>query len=162
MNVGAIFFTSILAAIIAFSGIISQRAITRRRSTLEHIVRMEADGNFIVARRKFRELSKTADGLAPWASVDRESTPEAQNIRLVLNEFEIVSIGIQLGIFDFETYRRWFQSTVVRFWTHGAPYINALRARTGHPSLFHEFEELSRWMNENKRPPRRYKWLRLR
>jgi hypothetical protein len=162
MNVGAIFFTSILAAIIALWGIISQRAITRRRATLDHIVRMEADGNFIAARRKFIELSKTPEGLAPWASVDKEGTPEAQNIRLVLNEFEIVSIGIQLGILDFETYRRWFQSTVVRFWTHGAPYINALRARIGHQALFHEFEELSRWMNENKRPPRRYKWLRLR
>ncbi|MEA2904438.1 MAG: hypothetical protein QOI12_1825 [Alphaproteobacteria bacterium] len=159
MNVGAILFTSILAAVIAIWGIISQRAIARRRTTFEHIVAMEADRSFIIARRKFIALSKQPGGLSPWASEDKESTPEAQNIRLVLNEFEVVSIAIQRGIIDFETYRRWYQSTVIRFWAHAKPYAEALRARTNHPSLFQEFEVLERWM---KSPPHRYKWLRFR
>jgi hypothetical protein len=159
MDVGVIPFTAILAAIVAIWGIVSQRAIARRRTTFEHIVAMEADRSFIIARRKFIELSKHPGGLAPWASEDKESTPETQSIRLVLNEFEIVSIAIQRGVMDFETYRRWYQLTVIRFWAHAKPYAEALRARTNHPALFHEFEELERWM---KNPPHRYKWLRVR
>ncbi|MBM3528616.1 MAG: DUF4760 domain-containing protein [Alphaproteobacteria bacterium] len=159
MELGAALFISIATVGVALWGILSQRAIARRRATLEHISKMEADATFIAARRKFIELSKKPEGLAPWAADDKDTSSEAQNIRLVLNEFEIVSIGIQLGIFDYETYRRWFQLTVVRFWSHGAPYIQAVRARTNHPALFHEFEELARWMNDS---PKRRKWLRFR
>ena len=162
MNVGAVLFTGLLAATIALWGIFSQRAITRRRATFDHIVRMEADKNFVDARRKFIELSKTPDGLAPWATADKESTLEAQNIRLVMNEFEIVAIGIERGILDFTTYERWFKATIIRFWKHGAPFAHALRLRTGHKNLFHEFEILNGWMEGNEKLPIRYRFLRIR
>ena len=155
-------FSSLIAAIVALWGLQYQRASARRRNTFEHIVRMEADQAFIDARRKFIELSKTPAGLAAWAGEDKEGTYEAQSIRLVLNQFEIVSIGIELGILDFETFKRWFHTTVIRFWAHSEGYIKALRARTNHPVLFHEFESLANWMRAGKVPPLRRRHFRIR
>jgi hypothetical protein len=154
--------SSSIATAVALWGFQYQRASARRRNTFEHIVRMEADQSFIDARRKLIELSKTPTGLATWAAEDKESSYEAQSIRLVLNQFEIVSIGIELGILDFETYKRWFQSTVIRFWAHSEDYIKNLRARTNNPALFHEFEELDKWMKAGKAPPPRHRFLRIR
>jgi hypothetical protein len=162
MALGVALISGFIAAVVALWGFQYQRASTRRRNTFEHIVRMEADRTFIDARRKLIEISKDPAGLAAWAAEDKESTIEAQSIRLVLNQFEIIAIGIQLGILDFETYKRWFQSTVVRFWAHSEGYIKGLRARTNSPALFYEFEELSKWMRDGKIPPPRHRLLRIR
>jgi hypothetical protein len=48
----------ILAAAIAIWGIITQRAIARRRAKFDHIARTEADKDHIEARKKFKELAK--------------------------------------------------------------------------------------------------------
>jgi hypothetical protein len=162
MTLGIALISSLIAAAVALWGFQYQRASTRRRNTFEHIARMEADQSFIDARRKLIELSKTSVGLAAWAAEEKEGTLEAQSIRLVLNQFEIVSIGIELGILDFETYKRWFQSTVIRFWAHSESYIKSLRARTNNPALFHEFEAMAQWMRDGKAPPTRYRFFRIR
>jgi hypothetical protein len=162
MTLAIALISSLVAASVALWGFQFQRASARRRNTFEHIVRMEADQAFIDARRKFIELSKTATGLVIWATEEKESSYEAQSIRLVLNQFEIVSIGIELGILDFETFKRWFHSTVIRFWAHAESYIKSLRARTNNPALFHEFESLAQWMKDGKVPPARRRLFRIR
>lgn len=123
---------------------------------------MEADRSFIEARRKLIELAKTATGLAAWAAEEKEGTHEAQCIRLVLNQFEIVSIGIELGILDFETYKRWFQTAVISFWGHSEGFVKALRARTNRPAIYHEFESLAGWMKNGRVPPFRQRLFRIR
>ena len=86
MALGIALISSLIAAVIALWGFQYQRASARRRNTFEHIVRMEADRNFIDARRKLIELSKTGEGLGIWAAEDKEETFEAQSIRLALNQ----------------------------------------------------------------------------
>jgi hypothetical protein len=54
-----------VAASIAVWGILTQRAIARRRATFDHISKTEADADFIQARRTFIELAKQKDGLSP-------------------------------------------------------------------------------------------------
>src|ERR1700737_2653134 len=95
--VEAAFVTGGIAALIAIWGVLTQRQIARRRATLDHIARSEADGDIIAARRKFIELAKAPGGLAAWADEDKEKTDETLKILLVLNEFELISIGIQRG-----------------------------------------------------------------
>lgn len=154
-HVTAVLIVGFVAAAVALWGIFSQRALARRKATLDVILRSEADGDLIAARKFFIQLAKAPGGLATWADVSNENTDEAQAIRLVLNEFELISIGIQRGIIDYELYRRWYRSGVIRHWSHAAPFVTALRARTGNDALYREFEEMCRWMNENRMPRRR-------
>ena len=144
------------AAVIAVWGVITQRAIARRRATLDYISRTESDGDLIFAQRKFIELATSEGGLGPWADIG--SGTEVQCIRLVLNDLELVSIGIQRGIIDYELYRRWRRSGVIRYWNYSAPFITRLRAKLQNEAIYHEFEQMVWWMRGTQ-PPRRRRWL---
>lgn len=144
----------ILATVVAIWGIFTQRAIARRRATFDHITKTDADSDIIKARRSFIELAKQSDGLAKWAAEEHEKSDEVQSIKIVLNDFELIAIGIQRGIIDAEFYKRWHRSGVLNYWKHASPFVAALRARTGNEMLFYEFEQMAGWFNDNK-PPRR-------
>ncbi len=154
----ATFIIGAIAAVVALWGIYTQRAIARRRATFDHISKTEADGDMIAARRKFVELAKANGGLSKWADEDKEKTEEVQAIKIVLNDFELVAIGIQRGIIDKEFYKRWFKSGVTRHWNYARPFVAALRTRTSNDMLFHEFEQMAGWFSDNK-PPQRKSWF---
>lgn len=160
-EVGAIFVTAAIAAILAFWGVISQRQIARRQKTMEHITNSESDKDLIKARQTFIELAKAPGGLAPWADADKEKTDEAQAIRLILNDFELISISIQFGVMDYALIRRFERGSVIRYWFYAAPYVYSLRARLGSDALYHEFEEMARWMKAKNMPRRQYFWRLL-
>jgi hypothetical protein len=155
---GAFLFMGLLAAAVAVWGVHTQRAIARRRATLDYISRGLSDQGFLDAHRKFIELAKDPGGLAPWAAEDKEKTCEVQSIRTVLNEFELVAIGIQRGIIDYELYIRWFRSGAILYWRHAAPFVLSLRARVQNDALYHEFEEMVRWLKTGHMPRRR-RWF---
>lgn len=131
----------VLAAVFAFWGIQSQRGIARRRATLDFIMKSETDGDMIKARLRFIELSKDVNGLGPWAALDKEKTDEAQKIKLILNEFELIAIGIKRGIIDKQLYCNWFKSGAIKHWDHAEPFVNILRSRTGNNALYIEFQQ---------------------
>ena len=161
-EVGAIFSSAALAAVIAVWGVISQRSITRRQQTMQHMTKVDSDKDMIAARKQFIDLAKKPGGLSPWAEPEQENTEEAQSIRLILNDYELTAVGIQYGIIDLGFYKRYNRSTVIRYWNHAAPYVYALRARLGSNSVYHEFEELARWLQDGKiRMPRRGNFWRL-
>jgi hypothetical protein len=84
-----VLLTGFIAAAVAMWGVLSQRVITRR---LELIVKVEADHDYIEAHRCFVRLAKTPEGLAPWAAAGREESKELHSVRLVLNNYELISI----------------------------------------------------------------------
>ncbi|MGL4439527.1 MAG: DUF4760 domain-containing protein [Bosea sp. (in: a-proteobacteria)] len=160
-SVGATLLIGLIAAVVAVWGIVTQRALARRRATLDHLANTERDQDMIKARKQFIELAKQSGGLAKWADAENEGTEEAQSIRITLNDFELISIAIQKGIIDFDMYRMWNRTSVIRYWKNGSPYISALRARLNNRAIYHEFEEMEKWMQKDKMPKRNHwrgKW----
>lgn len=162
-EVGAVLFVGLLAALIAFIavivavwGVVSQRAIARRNGTIEFIIRQESDSDIMDARRRFLQLAESDGGLAQYTSPQHIKSPsdELNAIRTVLNQYELLSIGIQRGVIDFETYCRWNRGGTIREWDRAAPFIFALRSKTGNDALFHEFEEMVSWMKKKTMPRR--------
>ena len=154
MDTSFSFAIGLIGAVVAVWGIHTQRMIARRRATFDHIAKSESDADLIAAKRKFVELAKQEGGLSVWAQEDKEKSEEAQSIRIVLNDFELIAIGIQCGIIDYKFYERWFKSGVVRHWKHAHPFVAALRTRTGNEALYHEFEQLAGWFNKTRPPAR--------
>jgi hypothetical protein len=150
-DASAILVTGIIATMVALWGIYSQRAITRRQVTLEHISKLESDGDLIRARLKFGELVKDGN-LAQWAP--KVETAETQAIFTVLNEFELIAIGIQRGIIDFELYSRWYKSGTIRRWNDAHPFIVEFRKVNDNKMIYHEFEEMVKWFETDKPPSR--------
>ena len=96
-----------LAAAIAIWGVITQRALTRRRATMDLIFGILNDNDFIKARQKFISISKQDTGLLPYAQItppEVDGKPDEDgnsSIDLVLNNYELLAIGVQRGILDF-------------------------------------------------------------
>jgi hypothetical protein len=161
---GATLWIGGAAALIAIWGVISQRAIARRQVTMDHIASIEADRDLIAARARYISLTSSpgalvalADNPPEDASSDKakDMRKDLEAVRLVFNSLELIAIGIQLGIVDYALYKRFARSSIVKDWDRGAPLIYALRRKHSQPSMYHEFEELARWMRDNNMPRRR-------
>lgn len=140
----------IVAATIAINGIGTQRDIARKRATLDVILKSEADKDLIEARRCFKRLAHDQNGLVPFALFEKEGSAETEAIRIVLNEFELIAIGIDRGILDEELYRQWYRTGVLLHWKHAHPFIEELRRRTENPLIYKSFEALKdRLASEN-------------
>jgi len=128
---------------------------------MDHMAMADMDKDMIDARAVFIRLATEPGGLAKWAEQDQEASAENASIRLILNDFELVSTAIQFGIADYAFYHKYNHGTVKRYWTHAAPYIHALRARTGSQTVYEEFEQLHNWVGGGKRPRRKILWKKF-
>lgn len=154
-QVDATLLIGALAALIAIWGVLTQRQIARRRATLDYIAASKSNRAMIDARREFIELAKAPGSLAAWADKDKEKTSQAQVIGEVLNQYELISIGIQNRILDYNIYKQLSRLTTIKFWERGHPYVAALRNRLPNEDkdvVYKEFEKMVRWLKENKKP----------
>jgi hypothetical protein len=149
-----------LAILVAIWGVITQRVVARRHTTIDFIHKQQTDKDVIDARKIFIEQARAPGGLAKWADKSEEGKPESQAIQTVLNHYELIAIGIELGILDFEIYKRYNKTNTITFWHHGAPFIHAIRSRMSNDALYHEFEQMAWWLKERKMP-KRNRWRGL-
>jgi Domain of unknown function (DUF4760) len=157
-EIQAVLLTGLLATLVAVWGVISQRQITRRKTTLELIARNEADHDLLTARGTFIRLAKASGGLAKWAEAKNINSTEAQAIRLFLNQFELTSIGIQKGVLDGPFWSFWYKSGTVLTWSYAEPFIKVLRVQVKNDMIYHEFEELAKALKGDTMPKRNW-WL---
>lgn len=159
-EVEAILLTASIAALLAAWGVITQRVITRRLTTIQHLSGQGADHDMIAGRKKFNELSEPDGKLALYSKRDDLSEDETDKVRLVLNDYELRAIGVQYGIFDLNIIRMYHKGTILRDWARAAPFVYKLRTELDNPYIYYEFENLAHWLQDNRRPKRRV-WTRL-
>jgi hypothetical protein len=153
--------TAFVATVVAMWGIQTQRAIARRTLTFTHLSDTDSDKDVIKARKVFITEASKSEGLTPWAEPGKEHTEECEAIRLVLNEFELISVGIQSGIIDYEFYKRYHRGTVIKYWYAAAPFVYSIRKQLNSKAIYHEFEELYRCFEADRPPPRKFMFLKF-
>ena len=102
ISAGAILLSACVALIIARLNILEQRRISRRRATLDLLSRNEWDSDYLEARNEFVKLKNGSSGLEFWAAKEHENTPQIAVIRSVLNDYELIAVGIEEDILDEE------------------------------------------------------------
>ncbi len=150
----------LLAGIIAFWGIVVQRSTARRKATLEFIQKMESDNDFLQANRIFVRLTRS-DNIAKYASQENVNSEEAQAIKVILNQFELVSVGIQNGILDYDMFKMWCRGWVLETYNHVSAFIDELRRSSGNKKLFKEFQYLKDCLEKGKKMRKRGKFRRI-
>ncbi|HEY1224707.1 MAG TPA: DUF4760 domain-containing protein [Brevundimonas sp.] len=143
---------ALVAAVVAVWGVYSQRVVTRRQTTVQHIAALKADRSIQEQITKFIELTQQEGNLAKWADKDSEGTAEAQSINNVLNTYELLAVGIQHGIYEYRLIEQWQRSTINKYWEEAHSYVVALRKRVGTPTIWCEFEKLNDWVTKKKSP----------
>lgn len=143
---------TIAATVIAIWGVYSQRWITRRQTTVQHLFSLKADASIQRNLATLIKASRNDQNLAAWADKDKIGEETTLAIIAVLNDYELLSTGIQNGIYDFEIVRQYDASTLKRVWKNALPFVAALRNRTNVPTLWKEFELLHCWIEGSKNP----------
>ena len=145
-----------IAAVIAVWGVVTQRVLARRRASVDHIFNILNDHDFIKARTKFLELAKSEAGLLPYADKDHPDQDGAGAITLVLNNYELMAIGIQRGILDYKLIERYARAIIIGHWDVAGPYITQLRIVRNNPKYYTELETMKNWMAKTAKPNGRF------
>lgn len=139
-----------LATAIAIWGVYSQRVLTRRQTTVQHLAAMMADSTIQTNRRTFIEQSRNGQNLAKWADKDQIGSTQTLAIVAVLNDYELIAAGIKRGIYEYDLIAAFDRSTIQKFWGAAHPFIIIIRERNGKPTLWQEFELLHDWVSGKK------------
>ncbi|MFN3859229.1 MAG: DUF4760 domain-containing protein [Caulobacter sp.] len=132
---------ALLAVFMTWRTILATRHNAKATVTFQHISKAVQDPAMIDARIKIRTAMRNGD-ISQFASLDKESDPTTLALVLILNDFEIVAIGIKRGIIDCGLYRAWGQKSSIDFYSKAEPFITALRARVGNQRLWINFAEM--------------------
>jgi hypothetical protein len=171
----AVLVGAAIGAFVAALTIQTQRSINRRRATIDMLSAKLWDHDYISASDCFYHAMKEQRKLmvyydkftecrsmknnGEWDNLSESRKKEydapmevMSKIRSVLNDRELVAIGIREGTYDEVIYRRWWYFTFIQEWRQAAPLIARIRAdpQTGPASAaYAEMEALAkRWQAE--------------
>lgn len=143
----AIIASALIATGAAKVGINYQRAIARKRATLDLILRCD-ETDFQKLIDEYCELRGDPAGLARYAKKSQDLSPEdLKSVAIIdryLNYYEIVAVGIKQDILDKETYGLWMKAGLVNDWNYARIYIADVRKLSPLNAInFAEFETLA-------------------
>jgi hypothetical protein len=118
-----------------------------RLTTVQLLSELSADRDLIKARADFNKLSDPAGGKLSTYTNPADLTPDdVDAVRLVLNTYEQIAIGIQFGVIDLKIIKLNSRGTILRDWQRAGSFIHKLRAELGNPNIYFEFENLALWL----------------
>lgn len=107
------------------------------------LAQKEWDRDYIVARSEFIKLRDASSGLAFWAREEHKGSPQLNIIRNMLNDYELIAVGIKEGILDEELYKRWFKTSFLSDMAAAAEFIERARVQAGTNAIFTEAQWLA-------------------
>lgn len=144
----AIIVSAGIAALVARRAIYSQRAIARRNMTINLISQRIWDKDYIQARNLFNQAKNSREGLEYWGDNVHHQTDTVAAIRDVLNDYEIMAIGIQNGIVDNDIYKEWTKTTLVEDYEAARTLIAIVQHFAG-TQLYVQYQALAlKWARE--------------
>lgn len=144
----AIFISAIIARHVALSSIEKQREIQAKKATLDLIAAQEVDREFIEAKSDFNEQRDKPSGFKRFAE-DPPSGKILANVRLVLNRYELIAVGIEQGILDEAFYKSWFQNSLLKDYRASLVLISDIRDKENNRVIYTKFERLAKKWNQD-------------
>lgn len=138
----AIFLSAGVILAAAVIGVFWQRRISRQTLTLTLIERQLWDQDYIKARKGFIAIrdGSSKDQLKTLALPASAGTDDAATVRSILNNYELISIGISSGVLDAAMYKTYFRGTFVSDHEAISSFIQS--AQTISPKAYKEYGAL--------------------
>ena len=143
ITAGAILLSATIASAFAYFQIKAHERIARRRATLDLLVQKEWDRDYIEAKQQFNLLRDAEAGLKIWSAPEHRNSPQLQNIRSTLNDYELIAIGIREGIIDEQVYKTWFRGSFLKDWEASPSLILEIRKTDGASKAYIQLEWLA-------------------
>ena len=117
-----------IAAIISVKSIQANKEVARKRATLDLIERSESTEHYQSLYAAFSQVRKDPAGLMQLADITNPNLLEQrQKVLNYLNHYELIAIGIKMGILDETVYKAFMRSTVVRDWEAAREFVTHIR-----------------------------------
>ena len=141
--------TAAVGFIIAYLTIKSQRAISRKRATIDLLSKIETDSTIKNAERTFLNLR---DNGFPNMENPNTKIDKAQRAKLLafLNHYELIFCGIMEDALDELFYFKFRRGSVIHHWHDVKPLVLAWRKATGNQMVFHKFQLFAERWEENR------------
>lgn len=124
----------------------AQERHSQHRATVEVVRHEQTDKELLEAFKGYAKLREEDGALIRLAATHPEPLDEHSKVLRVLNNYEYVSVGILVGAFNEEIYKRMKRSALIRDWDALCPYVYHLRQKYAKPKLYIELETLAtRW-----------------
>jgi len=153
---GAPWLQNLILAVTAAIGLWTLGASSsqeRRRATVDTLLEVLDDKDYLDARRKVRKLIEA--GLNIPLLLSKEGVDDRRLVLSILNRYEFMATGLRERAFDTKIYQRMYHSNVVTDWNGLEAFVMALREDRQIYTLFQELEQLIlKW---KKHPLRVYK-----
>ena len=147
----------VTSAVAAFSFIKESRRIAKKQSTVDLILRMRMDKEYLETRDNFKTLREKQTSLAEYAKDTHKESNERKIILDALNTHEYIASGIAEDALDEEMYKRMLGSVVIKDWKGVETFVMDLRSsiRKTDPKtadrLFIEIQTLAeKWQKERE------------
>ncbi len=171
----AIWTAGIITITIGFLTIRTQRSINRRRATIDMFMKKIWDEDYLKAAGAFADVMKDQTKLMnlhdsfaraldlkrrnEWANLsaaEKErfefATSVIYDVVKVLNDRELIAIGIRDGAYDDAICRRWWYSTFLREWKLSSTFVARIRTDPqlgAAAAAFTQMQELAeRWESQ--------------
>jgi hypothetical protein len=171
----AIWIAGIIAITVGVMTVVTQRSINRRRATIDMFMQKIWDEDYLRASEAFADVMKDQTKLMTvhdlfirsvdlkrrneWSKLsntEKEDLEKAAatiyNVVRVLNDRELIAIGIRDGTYDEAICRRWWYSTFLREWKLSSTFVARIRTDPqlgAAAAAFTQMQELAeRWESE--------------
>lgn len=149
IQAGGVFVATAAAGILALVQIRANRRISRERATLDLLIKREWDKDYLDHKAHFNRLRDGEGGLEKWICAEHRNSDEANSIRYILNDYELIALAIARGIIDGAVYKAWFRGSMLRDFKAAEIAIGRARTLANHRKIYVEWETLSqRWLAE--------------
>ena len=121
----------------------NHRRVARTQLAFSTFSRTAWDEDFLKARNVFLSLRNDSNGLIEWAKKEHESSDNVASIKAILNDYELISIGIESGILDEAFYFNLIRGALLEDWSAAKPFVEEIRRRYHYDQYFQGFQELA-------------------
>jgi len=149
----------LIGVLVAIVSVRTARQLARKKQAADVIFAIRNDKGLSDGFSRVTSLHDGNDNMRKFA--DNMLSPEATEMRYVLNHFEYVSVCIQKGIFDEHLIKDCSYGTVIKLYKQALPFIEAVREKHARPTIWQELEWLAnRWEKAplKKRGPNDKRW----
>lgn len=144
-------FAIVLGVMVGMASIGTARSIARKKQAADLLFASRANPVLQEAAQCINKHhnSKTSNLRVLTDPNVSEHEAEAKTIRVLLNHFELISVGIQSGIYDELMIKESWCNIVITTYDQALPFIQATRERDGKNTVYQEFELLAKRWKDN-------------
>ena len=137
----------VFGVFVALISIATSRSLAQKKQSADLLFNSRGDERLQSGTAFIHEYHESAD--RNIRSLAGSSEQVAKDIRYLLNHFELLSVGIQNGIYDEQIVKKAWCTIVVTTYDRVLPFINASREKAKQNTYYQEFEWLAlRWKSK--------------